>query len=185
MQGASIVNRMFALTPDLRALFRRAAGAALQVCGGLCSLTTRFMRAAHDIGHEAARDLRLTGEGLIHIREASPAIREEAARDLATCAIETGLAVAEDVAFEASLAVAALETAEKIIDRPAEKNDAVTCAAEFAEGLTSSAVAAAHAAANLAGDLEAAGLEWEARRARNQSVNPISSAASASSIGMK
>ncbi len=116
--------------------------------------------------HDAARDLRLAGEGLCHIRQASPAVQNRARRDFAACATETGLAVARDIAPEVSLAVTVIQTAEKIADLPPEERDVKTLAIDFAESLAPEAIAAAHSAADLALDLEEAGLEWEARKKR-------------------
>lgn len=143
------------VTHEIRESFHRAASA----CSSLARTACAWLR-------DAGGDLRLAGEGLIHISAASPAVKEDLRRDVTACVIDTGLAVAEDVALEVTVAVAALETAEKIVDEP-DKIDVRTCVADFVESVAPDAIAAIHSAANVAADLEMAGLEWESRHRRS------------------
>ncbi|HIF25267.1 MAG TPA: hypothetical protein EYG18_02880 [Micavibrio sp.] len=114
----------------------------------------------------AAAEAHLIEDGVLHMKDADHEIRENFHRDLATCATETGLAIAQDVAAEVTFAVAAFETGEKIAHTPHNKISYRDLAAEFIESITSSTCAAIHSAVNLFHDIESAGQQWEAKHPR-------------------
>lgn len=121
-------------------------------------LRDKFKRAFN----AAAAEARLLENGILHMKDADDATRENFRRDLTTCAAETSLMIAEDITAEVTFAVAALECGEKIAHTPHNKIKFRDLAADFCESITSSACAAAHAAVNLFHDVEKAGQQWEA-----------------------
>jgi len=140
---------------------------SLAACyGHAAAVTSVCVHSLKDFFRMAARDAELAGEGLAHMSEASAQTQDAFRRDLADVAVDAGLAIAQDMTIEAEIAIAALQTAEKIANSPPEKLDALEIAGDLAEGAVSGTLAAAHDIANLAADLEKAGLEWEAHRPR-------------------
>lgn len=121
----------------------------------------------------AGREVHLLGEGLLHIGAAPRDVKTDLKRDSVTCATETGLAIAEDVAAEVTIAVAGVEAIEKAINTPAEKRNLLHLGAEFFESVASSTMAAFHAGANVIHDLERSGEAWEANPHKKIADKPV------------
>jgi len=113
----------------------------------------------------AGQEASLLYQGALHVGAASDDVKTALRRDITTCAVETGLTIAEEVAIEATLAVAALEAGEKMIHTSAHDRDWGSLAAGFAESVLSSASAAAHAAMDSVHDIERSGQQWQAHLA--------------------
>lgn len=152
-----------AIAAPLRRAFSQVAkgvdSAYHAVSSGLNALWDHVAQTASS----AWRELRLIETGALHLDAASENTKAAFRRDATTCAVETSLAIAQDVALEATVAIAAIETAEKIVNHNGEKIKPGVLAAEFAESVTSSAAAAIHAGAAVVCDLEISGMEWEAK----------------------
>ncbi len=118
--------------------------------------------SAANIFKKAGHEAHILEEGALHLGAADEDTKTAFRRDIANCAVETGLTIMEEVTFEATLAVAALEAGEKIANTPPDKISAAEIAASFVESVTSSAAAATHAAFDTIRDLERSGEEWEA-----------------------
>ena len=144
----------------LRRSFCYAAIGYYDVADVMTDKKERAVAGAARLGSRALEEAALVEEGAVHLRTAPAEIKTDLKRDVATCAVETGLAVAENVSLAANVTVASLETAEKIFHTPRGKRNPLRLMAEFAESVISNAVAAGHAAANIVHDLERAGASW-------------------------
>ena len=127
--------------------------------------------SAANIFKKAGHEAHLIEEGALHMGDADAQTQTAFRRDIANCAVETGLTIMEEVTFEATLAVAALEAGEKIANTPHDKISAKEVAASFIESVTSSAAAATHAAIDTVHDLERSGEEWEAHHPHDKKTD--------------
>jgi hypothetical protein len=117
------------------------------------SLSERFARAAHYVV--------CLKDGLLHMQDAPLKVQKDYARDRGTCAIESALALSEDIAPEITLMVAATEAAEKIAHGTGDHVDYRAIVHDTVVSLLSSHAAAMQAGSAMIHDLEMAGTLWE------------------------